>query len=332
MVVDEFRGRSMTLDLQLKRIQHMIHELYSKRQRRQRGEMPDVYQYDTLPNALRVQLGMLFQETLGSSQADNSGRAFQIYNRILCTLAEEWARPDLQPQRFQLHPEGVLQDAFVQEQDHERALDVIELVFQWANAQVGNAEYYRGVDGRAYVDRCIEKLNARFKEHGVGYAFVSGEIIRVDSEVMHTEVVKPVIHYLSAPGFEGPQEEFLDAHDHYRQGLYKEAITSANKAFESTMKAICEQKGWDYKKGDTAKKLVTICMDKGLFPAYYQSHLSALSNLLEGGVPAIRNNEGSHGQGGSVKTVEPHIVSYTLHMAASAILLLVNSANSMDLR
>lgn len=74
------------------------------------------------------------------------------------------------------------------------------------------------------------------------------------------------------------------------------------------------------------------CIDKGLFPSYYQSHLSALSNLLEGGVPAIRNNEGGHGQGVEVKTVEPHIVSYTLHMAASAILLLVNSANSLDKR
>lgn len=98
------------------------------------------------------------------------------------------------------------------------------------------------------------------------------------------------------------------------------------------MKVICEQKGWEYKKRDTASKLIMICIEKGLFPGYYQSHLSSLFNLLEGGVPAIRNNEGGHGQGVEVKTVEPHIVSYTLHMAASAILLLVNSATSMDSR
>lgn len=310
----------------------MIHDLYSKRQRRQRGEMPDVFQYDTLPEALRKQLCMLFQHTLGTSETDNRDLATQVYNRILGALAEEWARPELLPERFDFHPERLLLEAFVQEPDNERALDVIELVFQWANRQAASVEYYKGIDGRAYVDERIEELNVRFKEHGVGYAFVNGEIIRVDSEVMHSEVVKPVIHYLSAPGFEGPQEEFFTAHDHYRHGLYKEALTAANKAFESTLKVICEQKDWEYKKGDTARKLIMICIENGLFPSYYQSHLSALSNLLEGGVPAIRNNEGSHGQGGTVTTVEPHVVSYTLHMAASAILLLVNSANSMDAR
>jgi len=182
------------------------------------------------------------------------------------------------------------------------------------------------------VDACVDELNARFKEHGVGYAFVDDEIIRVDSEIIHTEVVKPAIHYLSAPGFEGPQEEFFKAHDHYRHGFYKEALTAANQAFESTMKVICEQEGWGFKKGDTAKKLIMVCIDNGLFPAYYQSHLAALANLLDSSVPAIRNNEGSHGQGSAVKTVEPHIVSYTLHMAASAILLLVNSAHSLETR
>lgn len=310
----------------------MIHDLFSKRQRRQRGEFPDVFQYHTLPADLRKQLCMLIQQTLGNSETDNSGLARQVYDRILHALAEEWARPELLPERFNFHPERLLLDAFVQESDNERALDVIELAFQWANRQAASAEYYKGVDGRAYVDKCIEELNARFKEHGVGYAFVSDELIRVDSQVMHTEVVKPVIHYLSVPGFEGPQEEFFTAHDHYRHGFYKEAITEANKAFESTMKVICDQKGWEYKKSDTAKKLIMVCIENGLFPSYYQSHLASLSNLLESGVPTIRNNEGGHGQGSEVKTVEPHIVSYTLHMAASAILLLVNSANGMEAR
>lgn len=233
---------------------------------------------------------------------------------------------------FERRFERPLIELFVDEPTVERSLDVIELAFQCANREAANPEYYPGLDGRNHVNECFEELNTRFKEHGVGYAFVNDELIRVDSEVMHAEVVKPVIHYFSVPGFEGPQEEFFTAHDHYRHGLYKEAITEANKAFESTMKVICEQKGWEYKKGDTARKLIMVCIEHGLFPSYYQSHLSALSNLLEGGVPAIRNNEGGQGQGSAVTTVEPHVVSYTLHMAASAILLLVNSAKNMGAR
>ncbi|EOJ0085052.1 STM4504/CBY_0614 family protein [Pseudomonas aeruginosa] len=310
----------------------MIHDLFSKRQRRQRGEMPDVLQCDTLPIDLKKQVGMLIEEALGHSETPNNHLAVHVYAQIIQALAEEWARPDLLPLRFERYFEKPLVDIFVDEPDVERSLDVIELVFRSANRQAENAEYYPGFDGRGHVDDCIEELNTRFREHGVGYAYVNDEIIRVDSEMMHTEVVKPVVHFLNVPGFEGAQEEFFTAYSHYRQGLYKEAITAANKAFESTMKVICEQKGWEYKKRDTASKLIMICIEKGLFPGYYQSHLSSLFNLLEGGVPAIRNNEGGHGQGVEVKTVEPHIVSYTLHMAASAILLLVNSATSMDSR
>ncbi|WP_027922571.1 STM4504/CBY_0614 family protein [Pseudomonas sp. URMO17WK12:I12] len=308
----------------------MIHDIFSKRQRRQRGDIPDVFQYETIPPDLKNQLVMLIEQTLGHSDSPNSFMNFQVYSRILGALAKEWARPDLLPNRFERRPEGLLFDAFLNEPDVERSLDVIELAFQCANREANNVEYYAGHDGRSHVDFCIEELNSRFKEHGVGYSFVNDEIIRVDSQVMHSEVVKPVIHYLSVPGFEGAQEEFFTAHDHYRHGFYKEALTEANKAFESTMKVICDQKGWVYKKSDSAKKLIMICIENGLFPEYYQSHLASLSNLLDSSVPAIRNNEGSHGQGGAVKTVEPHIVSYTLHMAASAILLLVNSANSMN--
>lgn len=33
-----------------------IYELFSKRQKRLRGEVPDVYQYETIPPELRVQV------------------------------------------------------------------------------------------------------------------------------------------------------------------------------------------------------------------------------------------------------------------------------------
>lgn len=42
----------------------MIHDLFSKRQRRQRGEMPDVLQCDTLPIDLKKQVGMLIEQAL----------------------------------------------------------------------------------------------------------------------------------------------------------------------------------------------------------------------------------------------------------------------------
>ena len=41
-----------------------IFDLFSKRQKRARGEMPDVYVYDNLPRPLRVQIVHIVRDTL----------------------------------------------------------------------------------------------------------------------------------------------------------------------------------------------------------------------------------------------------------------------------
>ena len=42
-----------------------IFDLFSKRQKRIRGDVPDVYTYDTLPNPLRVQIIHIWSDTIG---------------------------------------------------------------------------------------------------------------------------------------------------------------------------------------------------------------------------------------------------------------------------
>ena len=72
----------------------------------------------------------------------------------------------------------------------------------------------------------------------MGYRFEKGKIFRIDSKLVHSEVVKPALQYLHTPSFEGPCEEFINAYAHYRVGQMKDAITDANNAFESTLKTI----------------------------------------------------------------------------------------------
>ena len=52
-----------------------IFELFSKRQKALRGDIPDVYTYDDLPNALRVQIVHIWSDALGSDKDyyDNYG-------------------------------------------------------------------------------------------------------------------------------------------------------------------------------------------------------------------------------------------------------------------
>ena len=207
----------------------------------------------------------------------------------------------------------------------EKVLDVIELTFRMVDTYTRKWEYLHRNDASEIADDAISELNTRFREHGVGYQYEAGEIVRVDSQLLHKEAVQPAIHLLSPREYSGAQEEFLKAYDHFRHGNHKEALNDALKAFESTMKIICDKKGWAYNPTDTSKKLLDICFENNLVPQFWQQHMSAIRSLLEGGVPTGRNRLSGHGQGQTPVDVADHIVAYVLHMTASAVVFLVKS-------
>lgn len=183
----------------------------------------------------------------------------------------------------------------------EQAIDVIELCFIGINTTFRN----RDSECAEKASLAISVLNKRFMENGIGYQFESNEIIRVDSQLIHSETVKPILFYLNnTTEYEGTRAEFLSAHKHYREGYYKESLNDCLKSFESIMKAIHDKKGWAYKQGDTASKLINSCLENNLIPSYLQSQFTSLKTMLETGIPTIRNRNSGHGQGSEIKEVE----------------------------
>jgi hypothetical protein len=171
-------------------------------------------------------------------------------------------------------------------------------------------------------------LNLRFLEHGVGYRF-DDRIVRIDSELLHAETVKPALALLRAPEYAGAQAEFLAAHEHYRHGLTKEALNECLKAIESVMKAICAKRGWKHDPNATSKTLIQVLFDNGLIPLFWAQHFSALRSTLEAGVPTVRNKLGGHGQGTQVVHVPAHLVAYVLHLTASSIVFLAAAEKAL---
>ena len=214
----------------------------------------------------------------------------------------------------------------LQTPDTDKAIDVIEIAFyyieHYIDCSVPQSNYQAHTERKISPDDAIDKLNRRFREHCVGFQYESGQIIRVDSQLIYTEVVRPALNILSDPMYEGANQEFLKAHEHYRNGRYKECLTYSLNAFESCMKIICRKRGWSFAEEDTAKRLITIVFKKGLIPCYMQSHFSGLRNALESGVPTLRNKLSGHGQGPEEITVPDYIAAYALHLTASNILLL----------
>ena len=137
-------------------------------------------------------------------------------------------------------------------------MDAIELSFRVIGDLTRKEHYLGRSDASERADDAIAELNARFREHGVGYQYDSGEIIRVDSELLHNETVKPALALLRAPEYAGAQAEFLTAHEHYRHLRNKEALTEYLKALESMMKAICSKRKWQHDANATANPLIQV--------------------------------------------------------------------------
>lgn len=301
-----------------------IYDIFSKRQKRLQGEFPDVYQYEIIPDELRVQVIHIWRDAFGAPYRGNrypQGSLEVAYKFIHETLCREYGLFTLSEDDYPNDDFGfaAVCNFFLATQDLEKVIDVIEVSFQYIDQYASNIR----------PEEAIAELNHRFQEHGVGYQFESGQIIRVDSQFIHSEVVKPVLKMLSDPMYEGANDEFLKAHEHYRARRYEECMNECLKAFESCIKAICDKRGWSYGDKDGLKKLIDIVFGEGLIPSSMQSYFSGLRGTLESGASTLRNRHSGHGQGSTIITVPEHLAAYVLHSTASNILFLAKANEEM---
>lgn len=306
-----------------------IYETYTKRlKKREQAGQQEVYQYDELPAPLRVQIIHIWNDGIGPSKEgpySYPGR-MSMWEDLHDILAREMGQLSLTNTK---EPKEDKCKRFLQTVNTGEALDIIELsvlVMQERLAYMGD---YSDIPSTRVEDSIIE-LNYRFREHGVGYQFVEGEIVRVDSQYIHAETVKPALSLLNTAGFENASGEFMKAHEHYRKGRSSEAMSEALKAFESTMKYICEANGWSHSSNASAKQLITTVLDNELIPRYMESHLAGVRQSLEAGLPTVRNKNSGHGQGSQDRDLPDYLVAYALHLAATNIVLLVEAHQSQS--
>ena len=138
-------------------------------------------------------------------------------------------------------------------------------------------------------------------------------------------MILPTLQLLNEPEFKPALDEFLKGHEDYRHGRYEDAINEALKAFESTMKIICENRGWTVAPNATALKLIQTCFDHELIPVALQRHLTSLRTTLESGLLTVRNRYSGHGDGVRTVEVPDYLAQYALNLAASNIVLLINA-------
>jgi hypothetical protein len=299
-----------------------ITNIYSKRKARLEGKTPDVFVYDKMPKELRVQLVYVLRVL-------NQKFTNEMWGKVHDDLAEEYGMEilgkltSMQSRNTNERTWNffdVLSQFVITVDNVDRVLDVVEYSFcvlkLFKDKSFPILALYNG------TSELVGAINTRFLEHGVGYRFENGRMLRVDSQWIHKEGVIPALSLLQDSLFKGANDEFLSAHEHYRHGRHEECLIAGCKAFESTMKAICRKRGWAFDENAPAKKLIHVCLSNGLFPPFMEEHLNALVKTLESGVPTPRNKLAGHGQGTEIRDVPQHYASYCLHLTASNILFL----------
>ncbi|MEL0620032.1 STM4504/CBY_0614 family protein [Psychrobacter proteolyticus] len=310
----------------------VMHDLYFKRQKQLRGEYPDIYQYEELPETLKIQIIHIWNETIGEDSVYNNRRSnslnreyLQKCHNILCKELGVFKlnRDDRDNEMHILYFKSISL-YFLKESDIEKILSVIELMLKIIHS------FIKRHNNTIKITDVISELNQRFREHGVGYQYESDQIVRVDSEFIHAEAVKPALQLLSNPMYKGAQEEFLKAHEHYRHSRYDAALTDCLKSFESTMKIIIHKRSWVCDKNATSKRLVDCCLANELIPKFWTDQFNSLSNILTSSIGTPRNKLSGHGKGNDEIEVPEHLIQYVLHMTASTIVFLIKAEESLD--
>ena len=318
----------------------MEYEIFSKRQQRMQGEIPDTYQYETIPRELRVQILYIWGKIWGTPCHNSFGEfqvgipAYNAYMSIETTLREEYGvlalDVDDDPNEDDYGFYWAVRDFLLKTEDTNKVIDVIEVSFRYIDPMICDISLDNISPDSISPEEAINQLNQRFRQHNVGYQYESGQIMKVDSQFIHSEAVKPALMFLSDPIYKGANEEFLNAHEHYRKGRYKECLNDCLKAFESCMKIICGKRGWPYNEKDTANRLIkTVFIKHALIDSSMTCHFTALISTLKSGVPTVRNDQSAHGQGSEEIIVPEYIASYILHLTASNILLLAKANEDM---
>jgi len=307
----------------------MIIELFSTRRKRlEQAGKEDVFSYGVFPGPLRTQLQQIFSEGIGPSSYEVGGYvpqnddAWEFIRKSICR--EKGKHRLAGVDNAKIDTLNFLGNA----PDVEDVIDTCELCCRYIDKVLLEKSSYQlkelGIEVSAADS--LEEFNYRLRMAAVGYAYEDGQIIRIDSQLVHEEVVKPALRILQQKGYEGPRQEFHQAFSHLRTRDNKDAIVWANKAFESTMKTICAKKGWPVDKGARASDLVKVLRSNGLLPSYLDNSFDQLAAVLSSGLPQVRNNEAGHGSGPIPSQTPDYVAAFAVHLAAAKIVFLAEAA------
>lgn len=298
--------------------------------RRKRGAQPksDVYDYGPFTAKLRTQIAQILEEAIGSWELYHYD---YHYTREVWTFAVTLIRREIgvhsltRSLRQETNMMREILSWMDEHHDVDEYLDALEILMRSIDTYVRQNTYDFEKVTKLKPDDAIAEINARILEAGFGYQFEGGEIVQINSLLLHQEAVVPALRLTAKKGFEAANAEYLKSHESFRHADYETCLTECAKAFESVLKVIGTQRKWNFQETDPASKLIAAAVDAGFLQSYVAAGFTSLRAMLESGVAPVRNKTAAHGAGTQSRVVPKELAAFQLHQTASVIVFLIES-------
>ena len=304
-----------------------MYKLYSQRKQEEINGSSDVYIYETFCQEFRNQYLYIVRDifNFGNEEFYSAGSRNINFWRITCEgFSREKGLKALSGYNYGDINNAKAYELFVDLSNDKDFLDLMDYTF----TVIISSSPFAKIKGKEKINSAIKELNYRFKQHSLGYEFINGKLIEKNNEQIHREIIKPALYLLHNRVFQGAEQEYFQAFDCFKEKNNKDAILNAIKAFESVLKIICKEMGYQYDNDkDSVKKLLQHLSDNKFYPEYLESHLAGIRTTLESGAPTLRNKSAGHGQGAEVIDVTDEYVEYALNLVATNIVFLVKLFN-----
>lgn len=289
----------------------------------------DFYEYVVLPDELRNKILFMMEESLSTSSSLGDPFYFEGganstgWNRIIYETMKREGSLSLAVTGGTC---GEIIHKCLLQCDVKKLLTLVEEFLAEAMREGG-----RGLPpilyNRVPHTTICDKMNSLFKECHIGYEFLPDatkaiRARRINSKYANEKMIKTTLALLHDLDFAGPSREFNEALDEYNDQKYSNAIVSANKAFESMMKAVLQELKIPFDHKANAAKLIGVLFAQQVIPSNLQSLSGGIKTVLTG-LPTLRNAPAvAHGAGRDSQEVERSYAEFGLNLCATYLLFL----------
>lgn len=176
-----------------------------------------------------------------------------------------------------------------------------------------------------------KEINRVFQEYDCPWHFTDGRLVKIDAKQFEQDLKLKALELMkdlkdASPVYQSAYEELRSAFEFLRRGDYSEAVTNAEKSYESVLKVICGSGMESSAANELTNRILAdskLALPGGIKDGAFQSNV--LMSL-----PFIRNHAAAHGAGASECKVDEPLANLAVNLACAINTYLIQETTSEE--